>query len=1450
MSFLNPSAFFLLILIPIIVLFYFLKLRRTPQIVPSTYLWETVLRDRQANTIFQKLQRDILLLLQIMIILMLIIALSRPTLSVARKGSDRVVLIVDTSVSMKATDIKPDRFSAAMKEGFNLISKLPEGAEMMIIEASSHPVVKAPFSRDKKFLRKMLSNIKPLDIPGHLHEAVETAIALTKSLPASRIYVLTDGTFDYSRYPELKNPKIDYLVFAGRGGNVAITSLSLRKSFFATYDYQAFISLINYSDEKADFGLSLTLNDTPINNQRISLDPGVKRSLIIPISHQGSGIIKAKIDVKDDLEIDNIAYSIIFPPRQISILLFTEGNLFLEKALKADPQVKLEVKGPESYSRDAVSDVIVLDSFSPVEIGDGRYILINSVPGNVPLELLGKLEQPAIIDWNRTHPVMRFVDFSKVVIEESLKVRPLSAGRTLVESGLTPLIFLHEEKNRKFIFVGFDLFKSDIPLRVAFPLILSNSLRWLHPANQESLSLQVKTGQPFLLPLEHGIEEAVITDPEGNSSKIKIDNGLLSYSATSYSGLYNIETIKGEQKFAVNVLDGEESNISPKIQTASIQPESYSGETEIYRIQIDLSGYFLYIALCILFLEAWIYWKRRKGKNLPIPLNIKEWGLLAFRISLIVLIILSLTGFEISKKIDKLNVIFLLDYSDSISWASREMVLSDIRESTRDMKNQDKAGVLIFGSKPQIEVPVTEKPAIPNKITPIPGKSTDIGAAVKLALAAFPRTGVKRIVLFSDGIENTGSALEAAQMAKNDGVDLYYIPSPFTFQDEVILEQIILPQEVKYGESFILKVVAKSLGQTTARLSLYKNGQYLGSQSVMLSPGKNVFSYKQSADGTGIQVYQALLETGNDTIDENNRAIGITVVRGKPLILYVEKDLDQGQHLMSALRSQNIDVEIITPGNLSETPGGYQKYDSIIFSNVSALKLTRKTMDAIRDYVKDYGGGFVMIGGEESFGLGGYYRTSIEEALPVTMETRQKIEVPNLAVMLILDRSGSMSMGVETVTKLDIAKEAAHLVVELLDERNEVGVLSFDTEFTWVVPLKATKEKDKIAHEIASIKSGGGTDAFPAMKEAYKALYESKALLKHIMLLSDGQTTRADYPGLLRRMIKDKITVSTVAIGRDADVKLMLDISRWGKGRFYYTEDLQTIPRIFTMETQLASKTALVEQPFKPEITSITHDIVENLERAKIPPLGGYVATSPKATGDVLMMTHREDPLLAAWRYGLGRSAAFTSDAKAKWGILWLRWPEFGKFWSQVIRWTLKTAGGRNSTTTVELKDNQGIITIDALDGNGEFINFMDTPVGIIAPDKNRNVIELEQFSPGKYRGSFDASEQGVYLIGLMQKKEQKTISSQIAGLVVPYSPEFRDLGVDESFLKEISSITGGGAISSAKEAFSINRKKTKEYINISSFLIFLTILLFMVDVALRKTTLLLFLKDKFFQKR
>ena len=1436
MSFLSPVALALFALSLPLVLLYFLKARRRQFRVSSLLLWEAVLRDREASAFFQRLQRDPLLILQILALAALTLALARPAVTVLGHGAQRVVVILDSSASMKAADVAPSRFAAAQREALAMVGRLGQGAEVMVIEAGIQPRVLVGFTRDRDRIKAAITAAHARDLPNRVFEAIRTARSLTAQDPRAEIHVFTDGALpDVGAANEMNDPRVHW-VGVGRGGrNVGITNLAIRKTYYGAFDYQAFLSVVNYTAEPQSFTLTLAFGDQPIAETPLTLAPNVRRSVIIPFSRQGGGVVRVRLNIADDLDADNVAHAVIPPPRQMRVLLVSPGNLFLEKALRVDRQVALEVRTPDAYQGGMERfDVVVLDSVSPPALGPGRYVLVNTAPPDVPLEILGRIEQPIIMDWDRSHPIMRHVDVAKVVIQDALRVRPLAAGRTLIEAVGGPLLYVLEEPRRKAVFVGFDLLRTDLPLRVAFPLILSNSLRWLHPAGLDQSDLQLQAGQPILLPVEYGVDTATVKTPSGRAVKVPVTRGLVSFTETDQVGIYTVATPKGETQIAVNLMSAEESDLTPRPLPA---PRVSGGTpTASVPVQRELWPIFVLLAAAILILEGLLYWRRQSGGRLRVPAGVGDRWALGLRSVLVVLLLLSLLRPQIPRSVDRFNVAFLLDASDSVSLAAREAAYRFVTQALSAMKETDQAALIVFGQEAVVDQPLQPKPKLERPRSQPPGQGTDIAQAIHLALSILPPGQANRLVLLTDGRQNSGNAMAAAQAATGMGADIYYVPLPLTFPQEVAVESVLLPQEVKFGEPFYAKVVAWSQRETEGRLSLFRSGEFLGAQVVQLSAGKNVFTYRQTLEQSGIHVYQAAIEVEGDTIEENNRAVGTVVVRGRPRVLLAERDKTHAQALSAALRAQHIDVEVVDAGKIPRDQAGLQRFDGLILSNVSSLKLTKRQMESIRDYVRDYGGGLIMVGGEESFGLGGYYRTPIEETLPVTMEVKQKIEIPSLAVVLSIDRSGSMAMSTdEKVTKLDIAKEAAHLVVDLLDDRNDVGVMSWDTEFVWDAPLGPARNKSAIHHAIATIRAGGGTDGYPALKDTYLALFQRPALLKHVIFLSDGQMTRGNFAGLVQKMAKDKITVSTVAIGKDADVQLMFDIAKWGRGRFYYTEDTHTIPRIFTLETQLVSKASLIEQPFRPRVTGGSHEVIQDIDWESAPPLGGYVGATLKGTAEMLLMTPQEDPLLAVWRYGLGRTAAFTSDAKAKWAVLWLRWRDFNKFWAQLTRWTLRTGSRSDTVASVERRHGMGEVSVEAIDAKGEFLNFLDTQLGVVAPDKQRTVIELEQVAPGRYQGRFPAAPEGVYVVGMAERRGQQMVGSQLVGLVVPYAQEFRDLGVDEALLRELAEITGGAALSQPRDVFLQARRQSRVAVELWPWLVGVVAVMLLPEIALRR---------------
>ena len=921
MSFLSPLAFLLAGLSVPLLLLYFLKVRRREMTVSSLLLWDPALRDREASTFFQRLQRDPLLILQILALLALTAALARPAITVMGQGNKRVVVVMDSSASMKATDVGPSRFVQAQREALGLLGRLGEGAEVMVIEAGVQPRVVMPFTRKHDEVSSAIRALESHDLPNRLGEGIRTARALVGTDPRAEIHVFTDGAHPAAIQSQGDDVRIRWVGVGRRSNNVGITGLSVRRNYFGTFNSQAFMSMANFSPEPQTFSLTLTLDGETLAEKTLTLEPEVRRAVVVPFTDPGGGVVRLRLNVSDDLASDNVAYAVLPPQRQIVVTLVSPGNLFLEKALKTDPQVKLEVKKPEEYQGGMEgSDVVVIDSASPSRVGNGRFVLVNAVPPDVPLEVLGRLENPVIIDWDRTHPIMRQLDFAKITIEDALRVRPLAAGKTLVEATGGPLIYTLEERDRKAVFFGFDLFKTDFPLRVAFPLMLSKSLRWLHPAGLDQSSLSLTTGQPILLPVEHGVTTATVTTPSGRRVKAQVTRGVASFAETDEVGVYTVSTSRGETRVAVNLMSAEESELTPRPLPAFV--EAARPEAAPVPIQRELWPFFVLLALVLFAVEGLLYWRRQTGGRFALPYGFGDRWALGLRCALMAVLVIALFKPTIPRWIDRLNVVFLLDMSDSVSLASRENAYRFASQAVAAIQPGDQAGVIVFGEEAVVDQPLRASNKIDRPQAKVSGRGTNLAQALQLAMASSPAGQANRFVLLTDGRQNAGNALAVAQAAKDAGSDIYYVPAPLTFTQEVVVESMVLPQEVKFGEPFQAKVVAWSQAETQGRLAMFKNGEFLGSQVVKLNPGKNVYTYRQSLEQSGIHVYQAAIEVDGDTIEENNRAVGTVVVRGRPQVLLAEKNRDQAQALAAALRSQHVDVTVVEPDKIpKDMPG-------------------------------------------------------------------------------------------------------------------------------------------------------------------------------------------------------------------------------------------------------------------------------------------------------------------------------------------------------------------------------------------------------------------------------------------------------------------------------------------------------------------------------------------------
>ena len=712
-------------------------------------------------------------------------------------------------------------------------------------------------------------------------------------------------------------------------------------------------------------------------------------------------------------------------------------------------------------------------------------------------------------------------------------------------------------------------------------------------------------------------------------------------------------------------------------------------------------------------------------------------------------------------------------------------------------------------------------------------RGTDLEAAVRTAIASMPPSRVRRVVLISDGNATDGGDVIAA--AAQGGVPVWTVPLPGRSEPEVQLTRVDAPTQVRQGQPFFVEVVVSSNRDTEGYIDLYRGDIQIGDdepQKVTLKKGENTFRFRQTVLGKRQESFAARLRGFEDTLLDNNASQTVVYAQGRPRVLLVDPDVDQTDSLRWALDEQSIDVEVRPPEGIPSDLTEIQGYECLVLSNVPATAMTMRQMDLIRIYVKELGGGLVMLGGDQSFGLGGYYRTQVEEILPVRSNFEKEREKPSLAMMLVIDKSGSMGG-----QKIELAKDAARAAVELLGPRDSIGVIAFDGSAYTVSELRSTSDKGQIIDAISTIEASGGTNMYPGMVDALDALRAATAKLKHVILMTDGVSSPGDFQGAASDMSANRITLSTVALGQGASEALLEELAQIGGGRYYFCDSPDAVPQVFAKETVEASKSAINELPFTAQLVRPT-SVLEGIDLELSPLLLGYVVTRPKPTAEFILASESGDPLLAWWRYGLGMSVAFTSDAKNRWAGEWLAWPDFGPFWAQIIRHAMRKEDNRGVFVDVRRDGDKTFVSLDSVDQNGAFIQEASTELTIIDPTLDRQKVTMKQTAPGRFEAEIDTDRRGDYHLDLAQTRQTGATQRSSRGITVGYSDELRLLPTSETTLERIATVSGGQFNPTAQAILEKGESTAREPLPLWPWLLMTAMSIFVIDVALRRIEL------------
>jgi uncharacterized membrane protein len=844
---------------------------------------------------------------------------------------------------------------------------------------------------------------------------------------------------------------------------------------------------------------------------------------------------------------------------------------------------------------------------------------------------------------------------------------------------------------------------------------------------------------------------------------------------------------------------------------------------------------------------------------------------LVIRSVITLLLVLALAGLNLLKPTRELFVVFALDQSLSVDDDSRTAARQFITTATGH--NRDHASrVLPFALHPEdflarlpdAEIDSGNSPQnSPDGEPAASGRSrsegahtgalqpgTNLQAAIEVAAAGIPPHWVPRLVLLTDGNETLGDAHQTALAA---GLRIFTVPLETRDDPEIQVSAVNVPAQVAQGEPFLVEVVVDSNHDDQVLVEIYSGEHKIISALKDVKQGENRFAFTEQVerptefaarisrppipadaareagvDGSAADAGTAPANGFQDTLLDNNMASGLVFAAGKPRVLLIESVPELARNLEWALDEEGILVDTRPPQGMPDSLADLQNYEVLMISNVPATALSARQMQVIRTYVSETGGGLIMLGGDESFGLGGYYKSVVEEVLPVRSDFEKEREKPSLGMVLVIDKSGSMGG-----QKIELAKDAARGAVELLGPRDFIGVIAFDGSPYWISEVRPASQKGLVSDRIASIEAGGGTTLYPAMEEAFDALMSTSAKLKHVIILTDGHSTPGDFEGIAQTMAAARITVSTVGVG-DADQALLERIAEIGSGRYYFTDDPSSVPQIFAKETMAASKSAINEEPFIPQQIRST-PVLSDISFEEAPFLLGYVITRPKATSEVILVAESGDPLLVWWRYGLGMSVAFTSDAKSRWAAEWLTWNGYNKFWAQVIRHSMRKSESKGFLVDVARTGRTAKVRIDAVDPTGRYLNQADTELTLIDPRLKTSQVRIDQTGPGRYEADIDVADSGAYHLQITQKQNGQLLHQQSRGLVVGYPDELRLKPPNADLLQRIARATGGAYDPAPAAVFADNGEQASRATPLWPFLVMAAAMLFLADVALRR---------------
>ncbi len=831
----------------------------------------------------------------------------------------------------------------------------------------------------------------------------------------------------------------------------------------------------------------------------------------------------------------------------------------------------------------------------------------------------------------------------------------------------------------------------------------------------------------------------------------------------------------------------------------------------------------------ILLLPLWAYtiWMVRQMQGLSRSQRVTA---LTLRLLICTLIVAALAGPELRLKTSGQAIAFVLDLSDSVPSKDQQRARQFVDQSMKSLGGSDVGSVVVAGAEPLLESaagPSRPIPAIQSKVNPA---SSNLAAAVRLGIASLPGSKNRRVVLLTDGNETDGDLVQASEVASAEGITLDVVSLGSEREKaEAFVAEVTAPSDARLGGKSVIRARVVADRAMPARLTLDRDGVKRATRTLQLNEGENLIVFEEPVDKLGLSNYRVTLETEEDGDNRNNIGLAILNAKGPSRTLVLESGTSPSA-LYKALQGRGILVSRATPGSIPVRLTDFAQYDAILINDLNATNLTDNQMKAIQTSVRDSGSGFAMVGGEDSFLPGGYYATPIADALPVDLNIRKRKDLPSTSILIMVDCSGSMSMVEDGLPKLELAKKAAEVTSTMLGPMDRLGVAGSSDGIEFVVPMGPLVKEQAIAGIRKLAVTGGGIYIGPSVSKANQTLTAEDSKVRHLLLLADGADSTDWRDSMLQvtDMRKRGITTSVIAFGKGEFVPDLRRLAALGGGRFYLAEKARQLPAIFSQDAAIVSRSAIEEGAFYPKQTG-SDDSIRGL--GEFPALLAYCLTDSRPLARNVLKTHKDDPLLARWQYGLGTSLAFTSDAHPRWARQWVGWEGYDVFWSQLVRGMARRATQTRYEVEIGQESGIGTVLVKSPDERAP------SSVRVAGPDGEPQTIELEPSAPGEYVGRFQSSKLGSYVVSVVEDSPTGSLV-QVESVSRAYPAEYQAATANLPLLQQAVTATGGRLLKDEREAVRPASKAVVTPVEIWFWCLLAGCLLWPFDVASRRLVL------------